>query len=286
MKNLKKPLKIGILISCCRSYKHPQNEFEEMGYVERKIVYSWEDIPKNIQKRLSKEECLLFQSLVYNSTLAEAIVQFRKKFGLPEEGVPFKKYEKLICRIGKGPLYRFDTIPEMQYGNEAKARRFLRCFAKENTIADPLKIHLETIFYAGFVDPKPYKYGPLSIHIPSIPDDTTGKIEQYRPPVMIAINSNDVSPSEIQKYIRTYWGDIKRYFHTHHFVSDVRIPAECLHNLVLKTKGKTSKQILELLDAQNIKQGKDIINKGEEAIRQEIKRTKTKIQRLIFPCKK
>ena len=49
MKNLKKPLKIGILISYCRSYKHPQNEFEEMGYVERKIVYSWENIPKNIQ---------------------------------------------------------------------------------------------------------------------------------------------------------------------------------------------------------------------------------------------
>ena len=286
MNNFKKPLKIGILISRCRSYKHPKNEFEEMGYVERKIVYSWEDIPKNIQKRLSKEECLLFQALVYNSTLAEAIIQFRKNFGLPEDGVPFKKYEKLICRIGKGPVYRFDTIPEMQHGNKVKARRFLRCFVKENIIADPLKIHLETIFYAGFVDPRQYRYEPLAIHIPSIPDDTTGKIEQYRPAVMIAINSDDVSLSEIQKYIRMYWGDIKRYFHKHCFVSDVRISAECLHNLVLKAKGKTSKQILYLLDAQNIKQGKEIANKGEEAIRQEIKRTKTKIQKLIFPCKK
>ncbi|MBO7191727.1 MAG: hypothetical protein J6V32_06560 [Elusimicrobiaceae bacterium] len=67
MKNLKKPLKIGILISCCRSYKHPQNEFEEMGYVERKIVYSWEDIPKThiVKMNLDPMRCFKFYRILY-----------------------------------------------------------------------------------------------------------------------------------------------------------------------------------------------------------------------------
>ncbi|MBR3632759.1 MAG: hypothetical protein IKN49_06870 [Elusimicrobiaceae bacterium] len=285
MSNLKKPLKIGFLVTCFVYPKKPEHDLDSVR-LERSIVYSWEDFPKREKKLIPLEMGILFQALGYCEVLVDSVVKFRKTFGLPAEGIPFKKYEKLICRAEPGPIYKFDTIPEMRNGKYEQAKKFLKKFVKDNIIANPLSIYLETIFFAGFVDIVYYRYDDLAIQIPFIHTYTTGTIEPYRPPVAIFINSLAVTKKSVHQLIDEHWGEINFYFKKHPYISDVQIAKEKLQNLAMKMKGKTSSQILDYLNDENIKQGKAAVDKEEDAMRQELNRTKKQLKQLICRRKK
>lgn len=286
MKNLKKPLKIGILISRRASYENPKNEWEEMGYVERTIVYSWEEMPAWAQEREDKDTYALFWELGYNKTLARAVVSFRRKFGLSvEEGINFKQHEKVICRVENGPMYKFDKIPELPADKYKQAADFILNFTQKHVIKDPLKIHLPTIFFGGFVDPSFVNLEGVACEIPSIPADTEGTIFQYRPPVKIIISSRDITREKVKKCIDDNWGKIQKYLKGHPFVSDIRINPIHLRILSLHQQGYTAKQILSVLDKAEFATEDVSYRYTDVYIRKIIQQTKEKVQGLIISRK-
>lgn len=154
--------------------KKPKHDLDTVR-LKHSIVYSWESFPARKKESVPLGLALLFQALGYCELLADSVVKFRKKFGLPEEGLPFKKYKKLICRAEPGPIYKFDTIPEMQGEKYEHAKEFLNNFVKENIVADP-----------------------LSIQIPFKQDYITGTLDRYRSPVAIFLI---LQPSQKHVYI-------------------------------------------------------------------------------------
>ena len=279
-------MKIGFLISRAIVNKKPKHELDYIR-LERKIVYSWQEMPVWAQKRYDREMVLLFQALSYNKTLSRAVENFRERFGLPAQGISFKENEKAICHIGKGPLYRFDALPGRATGSYKKEQQFIENFQKENIVADPFKIYLQTIFYAGFVDVSFGITQPLSCSIPDIPKTTAGAIFQYRPPVAILINSRNLSRSEVKKQIDKNWPAIQQYFRQHPFITDVSLLETTLQILSLKQEGKTARQILQCLDTMALQEGNPVDYKNSDAsIRKSIERAKKEVNKLIFPRKK
>lgn len=279
-------MKIGFLISKTVVNKKPKHELDYIR-LERKIVYSWQEMPAWAKKRYDREMVLLFQALSYNKTLSWAVENFRERFALPAQGISFKENEKAICHIGKGPLYRFDALPGRATGSYKKEQQFIENFQKENIIADPFKIHVQTIFYAGFVDVSSNIMPPLCCSIPNIPKTTAGTIFQYRPPVAILINSRNLSRSEVKKQIDKNWPAIQQYFRQHPFITDVALLESTLQILSLKQQGKTARQILQCLDTMALQEGNPVnYNNSDASIRKSIERTKKEVNKLIYPRKK
>ncbi len=279
-------MKIGFLISKTVVNKKPKHELDYIR-LERKIVYSWQEMPAWAKKRYDREMVLLFQALSYNKTLSRAVENFRERFGLPAQGISFKENEKAICHIGKGPLYRFDALPVRATGTYEEEQQFIENFQKENIVADPFKIHLQTIFYAGFVDVSANSIPPISCSIPDIPKTTTGTIFQYRPPVAILINSRNLSRSEVKKQIDKNWPAIQQYFRQHPFITDASRLEWSIQILSLKQEGKTARQILQDLDTMAIQEGNLVnYNNSDASIRKSLERAKKEVNKLICPRKK
>ena len=157
---------------------------------------------------------------------------------------------------------------------------------KENVIAEPLTIYLETIFFAGFVDIVSYCDEDLSIQIPFVQDYMTGTVKQYRSPVAVFINSSTVKKSQVHQLIEDNWPAISFYFKKNPYMADIKIVENELYALSMKMQGKTSSQILDYFNDKNIKQGKEAVNKEDDAMRQELHRTKKLINKLIYRRKK
>lgn len=285
MKSMEKPLKIGFLITH-RSFPKETKDDLDVIRLKRSIVYTWNDFPKRKKELIPLKRFLLFQALGYCNVLTTAVRKFRDKFGLPEDGIPFKEYEKLICRVGSGNIYKFDAIPQMQGGKFREAQKFLEKFVKENIVAKPLTIYLETIFFAGFVDIVPYQDKELFIQIPFIQDYITGTVKQYRSPVAVFINSSAVTKSQVHKLIENNWPYISLYFKKYPDMADIKIIEDKLHALSMKMQGKSSSQILDYFNDKNIEQGKEAVDKEDDAMRQELHRTKKLINKLICRRKK
>ena len=263
-------MKIGFLISKTVVNKKPKHELDYIR-LKRKIVYSWQEMPAWAKKRYDHGMVLLFQALSYNKALSRAVENFRERFGFPVQGISFKENEKAICHIGKGPLYRFDALPGRPSGSYEKEQQFIENFQKENIIADPFKIHLQTIFYAGFVDVSANSIPPLSCSIPDIP----------------LINSRNLSRSEVKKQIDKNWPAIQQYFRQHPFITDVFLLETTLQILSLKQEGKTARQILQDLDTMALQEGNPVnYNNSDASIRKSIERAKKEVNKLIYPRKK
>lgn len=276
-------MRIRILLAHIVSNKKANHELDCIK-LKRRIISSWQKMPRWAQERYDRNIVLLFQVLAYNQTLTGAVKTFRKKFGFPRRGISFKKNETSICRIGKGPLYRFDSLVERKQDSYSQEQQFIENFQKENVVLDPFKIHLQTIFYAGFVDISFSAIPPISCSIPEIPQNTADTIFQYRPPVAILINSRDLSREEVKQQVDKNWPAIQQYFRQHPFITDVPVGENNLYILALKQQGKTAPQILDVLGEIAIRRGDPVNYRNSDvSIRKSIERAKKEINKLIFP---
>lgn len=279
-------MRIQILISRVVTNKKPKDELDQLKLM-RRLVPSWNKMPAWAKKKYDKKLCLLFEALAYNKTLIQAVKQFRKQFDLGAEGISFKQHEDLICRVEQGPIYKFDRLPHTSETKYRKEQAFIERFVKDNVVLDPFKIHLQTIFYAGFVDLSSSMPKPLFCSIPDIPRDTTGTVFQYRHPVAILINSRDLTRAQVKKLIDEKWPSIQHYLREHPFMIDVPFLEEPLAILALKKEGKTAREILAFFDQHNVLAGLPAnYHNSDASIRKAVERAKKEIDKLIYPRKK
>ena len=250
-------------------------------YIWKSRLYpSWSKLPKKFKKIYSEYSCLFIQALACNKILEKKVLEFRELIGIPADGIDCIKNYQLICSLKKGPMFRFDKV--VPKGKYHLAERYIKSFLNTYTIPHPLKIHVRTIFYAGFVNLFEADSDRLVCEIPVLPEKVDGTVLQYRPPVCIKINSRDITRENIKDLIDKKWPEICAYFRAYPFVTDSEeLSLKKLRIFVLTQEGHTAREIRKIL-----KESEEYRDMSDDAVRKSISRFRESIQHFIKPSKK
>lgn len=264
-----------------RIVKNPQPDSGLDSYIWKSKLYpSWSKLPKKFKKIYSEYSCLFIQALACNKILEEKILEFRELIGISADGIDCIKNYQLIRSLKKGPMFLFDkVIPKGKY---RLAEQYIKKFLNIYTVPHPLKVHIRTIFYAGFVNLFEADFDRLTCEIPVLPKKVEGTILQYRPPVCIKINSRDITRENIKDLIDEKWPEICAYFRAYPFVADSEeLSLKKLRVFALAQEGHTAREIRQIL-----KKSGEHRDMSEAAVRKNISRFRENIQQFIKPSKK
>lgn len=170
-------------------------------------ISEWDDLKKHKNPTITptKEFYSLIKALEHNEEFEQAILDARKRLGLPREGMDWKTYDKR-----HNPNLTSIKLPEKEQAQELEL--FLKVVKEVTEIRKRFNLdysvdeQLPHLIYGNFVYPQD---PPIMWGINAVSEDNDDEYYNY---IAIMIN-NPVTKNELITYIENNWEDIKYSMH-------------------------------------------------------------------------